>query len=766
MLKINKYGFLSYSTDSEEGPKNETLAEHREHCRAQPGNCPFEKAAARSAENEDTVQKEAAATASLPPKPPVDKKMELVKTAKLLCAALVSAAKSIGEKFVDPEAFSVKPSMEWDAVNETEKPTGGFQVVASVHGGQKECDKFLDKLSEKLGISRKPHDCYAGENESRINTHITEDESKGALEKLEEMKQQAEAKKLADAEKAKKAAAKDKIDKAIGMATYAITAAAKTVNFHVEQGDFAPDKTKIDGAFAAKKDMDALLADESAELDEKQKAQIDALQKAVGEIGESYYKAKHTPVGKVPQYEVAKPKPAQKPAEGGGQAAGSGEGQVKGEGKPSAPANELKSIHKALLAAAKTINFHIEQGDCEPNKAKIAEMTKAAKLLHDLNPDGKSDNPDVKALCGTMAEIAQSAKNGWKKKIGMVKPLSGDASGGGFISPLDKILKGHLSGKGTPPPAAGEADDAYEYDADRRAHMQAPDTPASALKDAADEMTFEDAKDYLEGLGFHATDGEEDLVKHGFPANLAHKVLHKHAPLKSIKMFEDTVKCAAAQLKDLNARFPNMAKCHLDCIYPSKAKSANTSAEWVKGDESNAKFSSICFHADYDNVGYGGEYSYGHPDSRLPFDIFRHEYMHGIATGKVAKEWKTLISETYGKPCTGFFKLMKQKVSSYASDPKDIYESLAETFAKITSHDYVPGTLPRKIEDFFYGNVLGCEPAHKHLMHDPNKHQTDKPNEGGKETQASDVSMEDVIGWFAPQEAQAQAAKTKELAFA
>ena len=51
-------------------------------------------------------------------------------------------------------------------------------------------------------------------------------------------------------------------------------------------------------------------------------------------------------------------------------------------------------------------------------------------------------------------------------------------------------------------------------------------------------------------------------------------------------------------------------------------------------------------------------------------------------------------------------------------------------------------------------------------MHDPNKHQNDKPSEGGKESQSSDVSMEDVIGWFAPQEAKAQAEKAKELALA
>jgi len=47
--------FFSWVLDADRRPLHETLAEHREHCRAQPGNCPFEKAAARSAENEDTV---------------------------------------------------------------------------------------------------------------------------------------------------------------------------------------------------------------------------------------------------------------------------------------------------------------------------------------------------------------------------------------------------------------------------------------------------------------------------------------------------------------------------------------------------------------------------------------------------------------------------------------------------------------------------------------------------------------------------------------
>ena len=56
-LVINKYGFLGYSEDEEapKGPKNETLAEHMEHCKAKQGNCPFEKKASNEALEQDVV---------------------------------------------------------------------------------------------------------------------------------------------------------------------------------------------------------------------------------------------------------------------------------------------------------------------------------------------------------------------------------------------------------------------------------------------------------------------------------------------------------------------------------------------------------------------------------------------------------------------------------------------------------------------------------------------------------------------------------------
>ena len=51
-----RYGFPTYVEDGEDGPKNETLAEHKLHCKAKPNNCPFERKAANKAEKEDEVE--------------------------------------------------------------------------------------------------------------------------------------------------------------------------------------------------------------------------------------------------------------------------------------------------------------------------------------------------------------------------------------------------------------------------------------------------------------------------------------------------------------------------------------------------------------------------------------------------------------------------------------------------------------------------------------------------------------------------------------
>ena len=56
MMRLTmRYGFPTYveDSDADRQPKNETLAEHKLHCKAKPDNCPFEKRAAKKAEEED-----------------------------------------------------------------------------------------------------------------------------------------------------------------------------------------------------------------------------------------------------------------------------------------------------------------------------------------------------------------------------------------------------------------------------------------------------------------------------------------------------------------------------------------------------------------------------------------------------------------------------------------------------------------------------------------------------------------------------------------
>ena len=174
--------------------------------------------------------------------------------------------------------------------------------------------------------------------------------------------------------------------------------------------------------------------------------------------------------------------------------------------------------------------------------------------------------------------------------------------------------------------------------------------------------------------------------------------------------------------------------------------------------------------------------------------VIRHELGHAIGTGAVHKEWKKMIADTYGYPADGFFKVMKEKVSQYAAYYKpgqsnpDIYEALAETFAKVTSHDYKPGTLPRPIEDFIYTKMLGCKPKkasdgggngggnhYYHLMYDPATFGKDTGKTEAKatatQTQTDDLpSLDDIASWFAPKKevakATAQKVKTPELAYA
>lgn len=668
-------------------------------------------AEAENAEKSDMTAKKAAALKS---------------DAKAVGEAFAAMAKLAGKNALALDGLDAVPSERWNPKTNEMELTGDIRVNAGVKASAAEAGALLDAIADKIGISRKPGDIVDGGDFCRISTFATGDEVAAMKDNLAKMKEEAVKKAAKAKEDAELKAKSEKAMTALTMAAYAIADAAKSVNFHVEQGDFAPNPIKVEGAMAAKKDIENLVA---GGLTGEAKDTAEKLLKSCGEIEDSVYKGTHGKVshvevpkhGKKPETKIEAKEPKQgKPAEGGA----------------SLPAG-VGDIYKGMVEGAKTINHHIKAGDFKPNMSRIAAFANAAKALHGLCPNGKSDNPYLQHLCDRAAEIAKSMKNGFKDSIGMIDP------------PPDAPKSTSKKQGSVQKPMAGEAADAYDYDPGRWAHMAVEDDGPNAMRKAAESMSFDEAKNYLAGLGISvcSNGGDWKNKKHALECGSKHSQMYGKNP----KVFEDSVRCAAAAIQDLTKRFPKLAKCHLANIFPSKAKSFGTAAEWIK-DHADPDGSTIAFHADFDHIPHGLGYSYSHQDARYPFDVFRHEYMHGISTGAVADKWKAFVSENYGYPAKGFFKLMHDKVSDYAASG-DIYESQAEIFAKMTSHDYKPGTLPRKIEDFFYGEVMGAEPASAaHMMYSPEQIKGLKSGGNAEHKQESKgdapVSADDILSWF------------------
>lgn len=676
-------GFIGYAVDGAENaetePKNETLAEHLKHCKAKSAEaCPFVKAKEIEAGKEDEVE-------------PVEPEMHPKKRAELFGKVFGKAVEEYMKGF-ELDDLQVAPNYIWNPGSAKEE-LAGFSLAASVKSGGEKCNAFLDMLKDKFGIERKPKDAMVSGDEARIYTHITNGEVDAVMKGIDAMKEAVEAKKKSaeqEAAEAKLAAERAQI---LDMAAYAVLAAAKSVNFHVSHGDFAADKQKVDAALVAKGDIEDAVSGKHGEPSDKEKSRAEALLKAVEEIKASYYDGKHTPVSKIPDEVVKsvskKPKVEEKTDKGS-----------------EISAKELAQAHAAILTAVKSINYHIAKGDYAPNPSSLDAMKIAAKWVSEKYADGKCDNKDVKALYDTMCEVAESAKSGWKKGIGMMKPLTGVApkGEGKKVSPLDHFVKTMLHGalkKSAAKP--NEAPGAHVYDADKWKHLDFSTYSSDYMKVLADGMGEEEKGKSLK-LCFDAVGGDT------LPDDFKYAGKNHKAIAEDQGVYGDSVGCAAAVMKDLHSRFPNMKFPKIGMLFVSKPKNPHVGAEFAcDGDEKTA----ICFHADYGSVENWGAYSFGHKDYRLPFDVLRHELALAIGKGEIHAKWKKFVGDTYGFPATGFFKVMKEKVSKYAAHHKpgvstpDIYESLAEVFSKMTSHDYKPGTLPLPIEDFVYTNMLG-----------------------------------------------------------
>ncbi len=94
----------------------------------------------------------------------------------------------------------------------------------------------------------------------------------------------------------------------------------------------------------------------------------------------------------------------------------------------------------------------------------------------------------------------------------------------------------------------------------------------------------------------------------------------------------------------------------------------------------------------------GVKWTQGHFDIRMNFDTFRHELAHILTTPEIERAFAQVFKAVGGKP------YFRNHVSAYGGTSK--VEAIAESFATVTAHDYAPGSLDSRLEDFVKYKML------------------------------------------------------------
>lgn len=435
-----------------------------------------------------------------------------------------------------------------------------------------------------------------------------------------------------------------------------------------------------------------------------------------------------TPAGMVPDASDLPQIPGQPAAPSGGFPAHSHSKTP--SAAPSAPGNGAFSDDDAkalLFRAAKSINYHIDQGDNTPNAKAIARLHAAENDIRALGD---------KQLEGFMDDIFASEKNGFTQRIGKV-PLPSQAwqqahqpqmPAGGLAGLLGALFGGMGGGMPAAPqrPANAPATKKNPW-----VPFQAPSPYANAIaainanhpaatdpdywKNKADAMTPQQAVQDMESKGYIEKDGFRDAFDPNDPGDDDLWGGWTPDPSKSA----DTARCAAVCFDDLRSRFPNMqwpSNLSVRCgtQYGTGGQSVHT-----KDDQRHAILFGYIKNP-WPGSGLGRDH-YGHNDAgRFSYDVLRHEMGHAIMSGELpnGKRKMTLfhdaVSQAYGYPATDLIQFAGKYVSSYAVTNKgrgpSMSEMMAEMFSLATSPDYKPGYLPPEIETFFFSEVLGIQP--------------------------------------------------------
>lgn len=330
------------------------------------------------------------------------------------------------------------------------------------------------------------------------------------------------------------------------------------------------------------------------------------------------------------------------------------------------------AVDRDNLAAS--IRAGLIRGDAEDLVAKMTDAQVTA-----LCPDGNP--PEFTPFKPTKAELADGAKEKWNHgKWGGVVHIDAKATAEDIL----KVCK------------VDEKADKPEPKKDE------PKIETGSVQWYEKKLADIPAKDEAEAVEILKSDFGLKQVDTG-------RQNYRMARVTDKKTREDTAKMVCVALADLKQRFPNanIVLEELNMRRASRSAAACATLDHQRGWKVCAM--DIAFdpsyatkdwsaRIEYAKLNNGVKWTQGHEDIRMNFDNFRHEFGHILTTKDVQAEFEPI------RDALGPRKYFKEHVSNYAAT--NCVEAIAETFATITSHDYVPGTLDRRLEDFVYYTML------------------------------------------------------------
>lgn len=103
--------------------------------------------------------------------------------------------------------------------------------------------------------------------------------------------------------------------------------------------------------------------------------------------------------------------------------------------------------------------------------------------------------------------------------------------------------------------------------------------------------------------------------------------------------------------------------------------------------------------------------TYGHEDDRNTDDMIRHEIGHALTTKEVVSTYASAVRTILHRTCNDSLQTLHKVIlgctSEYALKSENTLEEIAELFSRVTSEDYVGGTVPVELEHLIKNDMIG-----------------------------------------------------------